>query len=294
MHKYRYRFRLRRHAFVPALLAAGLLLAPACSALTGAQADPEALLAQTISGLSGTDDFQFEGTTGVSVGRYPMQAGASFRGSVTGHNKLTMSFDGGPEGGSAVIESMRAGQDARAQVVFNRKENGWTPTEPASEGSAALLLPWSPLYKLEQLNTMRKRVESGRDETGLTVLTITPDEAETTKTVKDQLARQTELLAADRQLADLRAKFGLTEREAGRMKAELEQSVEKARNRIAEAGESIRAGSVYRIWIDRTTRLPVRMQVETDMNYTADGQPKQEKNRIDYKFTSYDNRPVGR
>ncbi|RKN86672.1 hypothetical protein [Paenibacillus ginsengarvi] len=291
----RNRNRFRRFAFAAAAVFLCAALLAACSQ-EGINANPDDLLKQTISGLSGTDDFQFEGTTRIAVGSLPMQAGSSFKGSVAGHNRLVMSFDGDAGGGgTAVIESIRARQSGGSEtVVFDRKEKLWTLQDHDSEGSAAMLLPWSPLYKLEQLNTMDKKVESGRDSTRMTVLTVTPDAAAITNTIKAELSRQAEGVSTDKQLADLRAKFGLTDREAERMRSELDQTVRKTKSSIEEAGSSMQASSVYRIWVDRTSRLPRRMQVETEMNYRSGGQPKQEKTHIDYTFTSYENRPVAK
>ncbi|TMV46090.1 hypothetical protein FE783_27085 [Paenibacillus mesophilus] len=293
MLKKRNRNRFRRFAFALIACAAGIVLITSCS-LTGIQSDPDELLKQTISGLSGTDNFRFEGTTNVSVGGLPMQTGGAFQGVVTGHNRLSMAFDRYGGGGSEALGSAKADREAN-QVVFNRKENEWVLAESGSEESANLLLPWSPLYKLEQLNAMKKRVESARDETEsrLTVLTVTPDAAETTDAVRKQLARQAGVLDTDKKLADLRTKHGLSEREAARMKGELDQNVQKTRRLIDEANGSLQANSVYRIWVDRVSRLPQKMQIETEMIYNADGGQKRETTLIDYKFTSYDSRANG-
>lgn len=292
MHKKRNRSRFRRFAFALTACGAGIVLITACS-LAGMQSDPDELLKQTISGLSGTDNFRFEGTTNVSVGGLPMQTGGAFQGAVTGHNRLSMTFDRGGTGSEA-LGSAEGDREAE-QVVFSRKENEWVLAEAGSEDSANMLLPWSPLYKLEQLNAMNKRVESARDESAsrLTVLTVTPDAAETTDSVRKQLARQAGVLDTEKKLADLRTKHGLSEREAARMKGELEQNVQKTRRLIEEANGSLQANSVYRIWVDRVSRLPQKMQVETEMMYRAEGGQKRETTLIDYKFTSFDSRANG-
>lgn len=280
---------LRRRAFALAVFAIGLVLLAACS-LTGLQSDPGELLKQTVSGLSGTDDFRFEGTTSVSVGGLPMQEGASFEGVVNGHNRLSMSFNrGGP--GVGTIGATKAGEPARS-VVFSKSRNEWVVSEAASQSDASVLLPWSPLYRLEQLNTMTKKAESARDEndTRLTVLTVTPDAADVTKSVKDQLARQADVLDIDKQLAGLKARHGLSEADAARMRSELEHSVLQTKQQLEEAGGSLDASSVYRIWVDRVSRLPRKMQIETDMRYSTDGQPKRETIRVDYQFTNYNNK----
>lgn len=283
--------RNRRFAFAAAALGAFAVLA-ACS-LAGMQTDPNEMLKQTISGLSGTDDFQFEGTTSVSVGSLPLQEGITFQGVVTGHNRLTMTFDrsGGDSAAMLGTDRERTGDP----IVFSRKENEWVLAEAGSAESANMLLPWSPLYKLEQLNTMDKRVEGDRDaaESRLTVLTVTPAAAETTESVRKQVSRQADALDTDKKLADLRTKLGLSEREAARMKDELDQSVKKTKRMLEEANGSLQASSVYRIWVDRVNRLPQKMQVETEMTYNADGQAKRETTRIDYRFTGYRHRTNG-
>lgn len=293
MHKKRSPDRLRRLAFALAAAAAVALPTNACS-ISGAQTAPDDLLKQTISGLSGTDDFQFRGTTNISVEGLPMQEGAAFQGVVTGHNRLSMTFDRSPGAGSEMIQAAHGGESAADQVVFSRSENGWVLAEAGSQEDANLLLPWSPLYKLEQLNKMEKQVESARDETRQTVLTVTPSASAATEAYKTELARQSGVLDTDRKLAELRAKLGLSDREADRLKGELAQSVEKAKRLVEEANGSVQANSVYRIWVDRISRLPQKMQVETSLNYSADGRQKRETTRIDYDFTSYDNRPNGK
>jgi hypothetical protein len=257
------------------------------------QTDPNEMLKQSISGLSGTDDFQFEGTTSVSVGGFPLQEGITFQGVVTGHNRLSMTFDRSGGGGAAMLAADR--ERTADPIVFSRKENEWVLAEADSEESANMLLPWSPLYKLEQLNTMEKQVAGERDaaESRLTVLTVTPAAGETTETVKKQLSRQAVVLDTDRKLADLRTKLGLSEREAARMKDELDQSVQKTKRLLDEANGSLQASSVYRIWVDRVNRLPQKMQVETEMTYKADGETKRETTRIDYRFTGYRHRTNG-
>ncbi|GAA3407161.1 hypothetical protein ACFFNY_00405 [Paenibacillus hodogayensis] len=278
------RSRFRRLLCALTSVASAALLAASCSV---AGTEPDQLLNQTISGLSGTDNFQFHGTTSVGLGDMPMQEGAAFRGAVTGHTRLTMALERGA--GSGMIQTALGGESSDRQVVFSRKENGWASAEEAT-GAADMLLPWSPLYKLEQLNTMDKQVERGRDETKLTVLTVTPDAAEATAGLKEELSRQSEALDTDKKLAELRTKLGLSERQAERLRSELDVSVKRARKLLDEANGSLQAGSVYRIWVDRVSRLPQKMQVETEMTYSADGQPKREKSVIDYEFSSYDQR----
>ncbi|MEF3309921.1 hypothetical protein PV433_13545 [Paenibacillus sp. GYB004] len=281
--------RLRRRALALAVFAIIAILAEACS-LTGMPSDPGELLKQTVSGLSGTDDFRFEGTTSVSVGGLPMQEGASFEGVVNGHNRLSMSFNRGSPG-AGTIGAAQAGGTPRS-VVFSKSQNEWVVSEANSQSDAIVLLPWSPLYKLEQLNTMAKKTESARDEqdTRLTILTVTPETADVTKAVRDQLARQADVLDIDKQLAGLRTRHGLSEAEAARMRGELEQSVLLTKRQLDEAEGSLEAGAVYRIWVDRVSRLPRKMQIETEMKYTSDGQPKTETIRVDYLFTDYNNK----
>ncbi|TNJ67169.1 hypothetical protein FE784_06385 [Paenibacillus hemerocallicola] len=288
----RNRGRFRRFAFAATALGAFAVLAAACS-LAGMQTEPNEMLKQTISGLSGTDDFLFEGTTSVSVGGLPLQEGITFQGVVTGHNRLSMTFDRSGGGGAAMLGTDR--ERTEAPIVFSRKENEWVLAEADSEESANMLLPWSPLYKLEQLNTMDKQVAGVRDdaENRLTVLTVTPAATETTEAVRKQLSRQAGVLDTDKKLADLRAKHGLSEREAARMKDELDQNVQKTKRLLEEANGSLQASSVYRIWVDRVNRLPQKMQVETEMTYNADGRTKRETTRIDYRFTGYRHRTNG-
>ncbi|PYI54412.1 hypothetical protein [Paenibacillus flagellatus] len=278
------RSRLRRLPAVLAVLTLAGLWSSGCS-ITGMQTEPGELLKQTVSGLSGTDDFRFTGTTNVSVGDRPMQEAAAFEGVVTGHNRLSMKFKRGA--GTGAIGAMGAKSDA--PVVFSRKQNEWVLAEPASESDASLLLPWSPIFKLEQLNTMAKRVEGARDESDrkLTVLTVTPEPGDVTESVKRQLTRQSGMLDTDKKLSELRTKLGMSEAEASRLKDELDRNVQKTKRQLDEAAGSLQASSVYRIWVGRVDRLPQKMQVETDMSYTVDGQPKREKTRVDYQFTGY-------
>lgn len=285
------RRRLRRAALALTGFGIGVLLAAGCS-VADMRTDPNELLKQTVSGLSGTDNFQFEGTTRVSVGELPMMEGAAFRGAVADHNRLTMQFSRPPDAG--VVGTMGQGGDTRP-VVFNRKQDEWIVTESESDGEANLLLPWSPLLKLEQLNTMAKRVEGARDESDsrLTVLTVTPEPADVTKEVQSQLARQAGMLDTDKRLGELQAKLGLTGQDTVRLKAEVDQSVKRTKQLLDEARTTMQASSVFRIWVDRVSRLPQKMQVETVLEYKADGKPKREKTQVDYRFFGYDGRANG-
>lgn len=285
MHKKRYRNRFRRFVLPLFVFAAGAELLAAC-ALGGMQTNPNDLLKQTISGLSGTDDFRFEGTTNVSIGDLPVQKGASFQGVVTGHNRLSITYNHGDGAGPIWLGAAEADRQMN-QAVFSRKENEWVLTEAGSESGASMLLPWSPLYKLEQLNAMEKRVESARDASNsrLTVLTATPDERHTTQMIRKQLTQQAGLLNTDKKLGDLQTKHGLSERQTARLKGELEQNVQKTKQLVEQASDSLQATSVYRIWVDRINRLPQKMEVETEMTYVMDGRQKKESTRIDYTFT---------
>lgn len=277
--------KLRRFASLFGVLLS-LLLAPAC-AWTGPGSNADDLLIQTVSGLSGTDHFTFEGTTQVSVSGLPLQEVASFEGTVTGHNRLSMTFrqDPGPDS----IGAKRAPSAGQA-VVFDRSRNEWIVTSAASESEANLLLLWNPLYKLEQLNKMSKRTESEQDasERRLTLLTVTPDPSDVTSAAKEQLMRQAGLLDPARKLAEMKQELGLSDQEASRMKGDLERSVQEAKRQLDEAVGSLSASAVYKIWVDRITRLPQKMQVVTDMRYTSAGQPKQETIRVDYRFSGFD------
>lgn len=265
-----------------------ICIALAGCSMAGPQASADELLKQAVSGLSGTDDFQFSGKASVAVGELPLQEGAAFQGVVQGHNRLSMSFVPGSSPGS--LEA-RQSTNKKNPVVFSRKQTGWVLADSGTKptGDAVLLMNWSPLYKLEQLNSMKKQVEGSRDETEgrLTIVTAIPEQADATEAVKREWARQAEQLDTDVKLADLKSRVGLTDAQAERLRAELDASITSAKRRLNEAASKLEAESTYRIWVDRVSRLPQKMQIVTVMRYMSDGEMKKETNRIDYSFSGF-------
>jgi hypothetical protein len=287
--------RLKR--FVLPLIVAGAVaeLVSACS-LGTMRSDPDELLQQAISGLSGTDDFRFTGTTNVSVGDYPMQKGTTFVGTVTGHNRLAMKVADDTAAGAGHLASAGVGT-AGQEAVYSKRNDRWVAadSETGAARASGMLLPWSPLYKLEQLNETEKTVQSAKDgaNSRLTVLTVVPDARSATEQERQLLAAQAEQLDTNKQLGELQHQLGLSERQAALLRSELEQNVQKAKRLVDQANDSIQAASVYRIWIDRISRLPQKMEVETKLEYVLDGQPKQETTRIDYTFTDFQKQAGG-
>jgi hypothetical protein len=259
-----------------------------CYALSGCAwgtaQGPEDLLRQAVSGLAGTDDFQFKGTASLAIGENEPQESAVFEGKVTGHNELVMTF-GKSRNGSANAQSAENGK----QAILSRRNGQWVVLESESSLEAELMLHWNPLSKLESLNAMAKQVSSEPDgkDGKRTIVTVLPDDSDLTELYRTRLAEQMAALDADRKLAELRERHNLSSQEAENMRPELERNLEAVRKRLEEAANSLQAREEYRIGIDRASKLPLDMEIRSQLSYSEGGMPKKEKAHIRYEFTGY-------
>ena len=260
-----------------------------CYALSGCAwgtaQEPEDLLRQAVSGLAGTDDFQFRGTASLAIGENEPQESAVFEGKVTGHNELVMTF-GKSRNGSANAQSAENGK----QAILSRRNGQWVVLETAASPlEAELMLQWNPLSKLESLNAMAKQVSGEPDgnDSKKTVVTVLPDDSDLTELYRTRLAEQMAALDADRKLAELRERHNLSSQEAEEMRPELERNLEAVRKRLEEAANSLQAREEYRIGIDRASKLPLDMEIITQLSYSEGGVPKKEETHFRYEFTGY-------
>lgn len=269
----------------PAIAVLGIaFFVVACSLTDGSGGSAAKMLQQTISGLSGQDDFRFEGTMGAAVGQKPLQTAFGFSGSVHGHNRLSMQMSSGVTPANE--------QKGAETLSFVRKNGEWTHDSANAVGAAELgdmLLMTSPIYMLEQLNRMDKTVQGEQDPNDRKLLTLTaiPSVEAATETAKSYMLRPTGALDTEIKLATLRQRAGLSARDADKLRETLDREVAQMRRRVEEAGSTLRAESVYRIVMDRNTRLPREMRIDTDMTYTENGTEKHEHLQFDYTFTEY-------
>lgn len=270
----------------PAIAVLGIaFFVVACSLTDGSGGSAAQMLKQTISGLSGQDDFRFEGTMGAAVGQKPLQTAFTFSGSVQSHNRLSIQMASGLNPANE-----KKGGEA---VSFVRKNGEWTYDSANAPVIAAelgdMLLMTSPIYMLEQLNRIDKAVqgEQAPNDRKLLTLTAIPSVEAATEMAKSYMLRPVSALDTEQKLATLRQKVGLSARVADELRETLDREVTQLRRRVDEAGSTLRAESVYRIVMDRATRLPREMRIDTDMTYMENGTEKHEQLRFDYTFREY-------
>ncbi|WP_127584388.1 hypothetical protein [Paenibacillus koleovorans] len=269
-------------------LAAGGLIVLLLAAAQGcgiSGGDPGELFDNTVSGLSGKDNFTFIGKTQSSVNGMPPQPGINFKGTVTGHNQMQMQvLDPGRQPSSSGTVPMQATSEA---VVFNRSQDKWLVTEDGANANAGQLLRLNPMVHLERLNVMQKQVDAGRraEQPGVTLLSVHPDARQATGMVTEGIDEQLRALDTEKKLEELRKQFHLTDKQKAAMRIEVEASLAEARGSLEEVKRSLQAEMQYVIGVDRKTNLPTTMQVKTVMHYSKGGQPKEETSLVEYAFT---------
>jgi hypothetical protein len=281
--------------FCPSGGRAGLLLGLCLSlSLAGGcglrPTDPAKLFDNAVSGLSAKDSFVFDGQTQLSLNGLPPQQGIAFKGTVTGHNQLSMQVVPIDQGaGTAKVQPMNAGKTRTGNdvtVQLSRTKDKWIVSESPPAGEAEQLIRWNPLSHLERLNVMNKQVatEKGAAVQGMSVLTIHPDSTEVSAMLQADLTSQLQSLDTDRKLKELQQKLQLSDKQTAAMRGEVEKSLADARKKIEEMKGSLKAESTYRLGVDRKSNLPKTMQVVTDMHYISDGKPKDESTDVKYTF----------
>lgn len=253
--------------------------------------DPEAVLEHALSGLSGKDNFAFQGKTEVKSAGHPVQEALKFDGFVVNHNQMyiktrrSFALHAGGQGKSAESENWKAGNS----TIYIKNNNNWIRSNKgtAADNFPEMLRMWNPMVRIEQINKLKKRVAIDRklSDSKHTVLNIRMNSAAMKSMMRTELTRQ---LSVDKLMKQVRQGNDLSGQEAASMRAELERNMMKAKAELEEMLSTLSLDARYLMWVDNTTSLPQRMVVESTMKYVSGGVDRQEAIRAEYDFKDYD------
>jgi hypothetical protein len=271
-------FRFRGSLFAAG--AAFLLIANAgCSGIGGPSADE--LLGGAVQTLTATAaaNLAFQGTSQTSVSGYALPEAPAFEGRVTGGNKLVLRVQ--PEPGAAAPGA------ADAETVLTRGAGGaWAPG--AADAAAAELAGQrlNPLPWLDRLPQLRRQavLDASASDASVAVVRVSADPAQVRQLAAGELQRQGDRLQ-QRVQAELAAEpKGLGPVQAAARRSELQSIAAEGAARLQEMLASLQADGSFRFWIERSTRKPIRMEVETRLKYRSGGADREETGVTTYAF----------
>jgi hypothetical protein len=252
-------FRFRGSLFAAG--AAFLLIANAgCSGIGGPSADE--LLGGAVQTLTATAaaNLAFQGTSQTSVSGYALPEAPAFEGRVTGGNKLVLRVQ--PEPGAAAPGAA----DAAAAELAGQRLNP---------------LPW-----LDRLPQLRRQavLDASASDASVAVVRVSADPAQVRQLAAGELQRQGDRLQ-QRVQAELAAEpKGLGPVQAAARRSELQSIAAEGAARLQEMLASLQADGSFRFWIERSTRKPIRMEVETRLKYRSGGADREETGVTTYAF----------
>jgi hypothetical protein len=245
------------------------MLSTAC-ALLNDQGDPETMLNYALSGLSGRDNFAFEGHAQVNSAGY-LQKAFDFEGFVVNHNKM-------------IIKSNHP------STLYVKNNNRWVTAEKEAGNSSSFIQMWNPLVKLDQIKAMDKTVDIDADASSgkVAVLTVHADKDHLQKIMKEELRRELEQVSVEDIVNPVASSGHLTEKDIVNMRVEMKRTLAGANTRLQQMLDTLSVQAEYILWVDRTSNLPLKMSVNSVLNYKVAGKDRQETIKANYVFKDYD------
>ena len=283
------------------VLTIGLILLTVGCVAVQPREDAERWLDEALSRMNDKNHFAFTGTAFTETSGIPGQKSLAFEGYVAEGNQLFVRpLESGNEADGAVASRNLTAEGGRAFIRTSTNE--WKLKQDsdvqANPSSAALEtsgsgVEWlhccNPLMKLEQLQVLKKNVafSNQRASNGHVLLEVTLDEQALRDQLIEQLRSQTQP-PTDEQLREFARTHQLSAVDEAQMRQEIADSYEATRGILDETLQSLETRGTYNISIDRETRLPLDMRMDTFMRYLLDGEEKEEKATTSYEFKAYD------
>ncbi|MGG6310049.1 hypothetical protein [Paenibacillus macerans] len=253
---------------------------------------PEQWFDFTWSGLAGCDALTFRGLAALQRGsEQVLEESISYTGQLKEHRELKIKAEpdgGNPAGRFHRMQTPGTGKSAGFEAMLRWEDGDWLLQ---SQESDALLQGMKRLNPLDQLEEIRRippaakkiSAESGAAR-GTKVLRIELDPAEAGIRLKDKLLSEMELLRQDwdKKLANVPPEKRV------KLQKELSSIWTAGNEQLQQRLESMEAGVVYHLTIDRKSGLPARLTSETTMEYwSPQGTRQREVLRTDNRFVDY-------
>lgn len=213
---------------------------------------PEKLFSLALAGLSGVDDFTFNGNVKSLSGHSsaPLQY-LEFEGVVRNHKQIAVRGQGG---------------NAKQTNVSER---------------------WNPLVQMEAIHASRKTISLLEDQAGrgYAVLEIALNPEDAKELLGRQLRDEMDKLSAP--LLETASRPAMSAAETKRLRSELADVVNQGRNQLEQMLKDAQVDTTYTLWIHRKTNLPHRLVSITASQYYAEGTDRREELITDAYFKNY-------
>jgi hypothetical protein len=221
---------------------------------------PETILDHAIAAMLETEKFAFQGHSQVHVAGITVLNHVTFEGLVS--------------------------NDEQQYMKVNKANNHLLPEGSSFDEHTELSGNWNPLRQLQLLKSFKSAVNINNElsTAAITVIEATVNPQEITKNLKNELQQQKRSFALEPYIRDLQIRYPLTEKELEAMRAEMQQSITAAGSKLDEMLQTFAAASDYRLWVDRSTGLPKKMEVSTDFQYMIGGKDRQETLKSEFIF----------
>ena len=236
------------------------------------QQEADEILRLGLSALSGKDQFAFQGIhQSVTVG-LPPDSEVRFEGVVNQHHKVYLRFVQNGNKRPVANQSVSNGQ----WISLNEKQ-----PSPYRE--------FNPLAHISDLKQLKKEVENApnKEISGAQKVRVILDEGALKKRMIGKLGLDVEAYFSQK-MAGAQGNRGLGERELSIIRRELEEKTKNWKEQLEEIKGTLRVQGEYLLWIDRTSKLPVRMDTITVFRYESGGEEREEKFIHSYRFKDYD------
>ncbi|GGD65249.1 hypothetical protein [Paenibacillus nasutitermitis] len=210
---------------------------------------PDELLGLTVSGLSGVDHYTFKGTTKIAIGDGTVIKPISFQGEVRNHEQLEVKSSD-------------------------------------SDSAADLIHPLELLKEIEQSAASTELIAAESDK-ATAVLQIKTDEKAAARLWAGRLRSQFKQLQSSIPGTEVSPLQQQDESQASaQFKKEWDAELARSGRLLEEMLATLHVSSTYKLQLDRSKMLPLRLQEHTVLRYKTQGQQRQETRSSDVSFPS--------
>ncbi|PZT54818.1 hypothetical protein [Paenibacillus silvae] len=246
-----------------------LAVVPGCGILQRDRT-PEEIFALALSGIAGKETMTFEGEAGLRRENSAMfENQFKFQGKLEEHDRLTLQtrLPGSVAAAGSGI-SMNAvnhnGQPGGFSASYERKRGQWTALAAEHEPLRGSLSRFNPIAQLEQIDTMKKTIQSeygsGR-QTRILRIELAPEDAKAW--AASQLTDEMDAIRTEYMHKAAQVKGA----NQGKLEEELQKVWQQGETSMQKMFEKAEVHTVYHLTVDRKTSLPMRLSSESQMKY---------------------------
>jgi hypothetical protein len=262
-------------------LVAGMIFNTGC---TATQPDPLDSLNVALDTVSRQESFAFSGKEELRLEGITVQKNDSIQGAVADSSRMYLRMS---DGASLSSQSEDEG------VIYTRTNGSWARESDHLSAVPGLFSRWNPLEKIEMLGSMHKTAVYNHALTDLNIkvidVEINPDEV--TAQVKQDIELWLSEPISDKRLTEFAKTQRLSEWEANRIRAELEQEIIPYVDKLRAMSDSLQVQMNYRFWIDSKQELPQRMTIDMFLRFRYQEKDNEESVHAEYEFRDFD-KPV--